>query len=128
VPQAVASALDVSEQSGRPLLETLSGYLRSKQLLLILDNCERLIEPCARLAETLLHTCSGLKILATSREAIGLTGESAWMVPPMSMPDPHQLLLPDAEFLSVLARMNPKGFSRSCIAAQCFHADCPWRP
>ena len=119
VPQAVASAVDVSEQSGRPLLETLSGFLRSKQLLLVLDNCERLIDACARLAETLLRSCPSLKILATSREAIGLTGESAWLVPPMSMPDPRQLLLPEAEFLSALMQYESmRLFVDRALAAQ----------
>jgi len=119
VPQAVASALDVSEQSGRPLLETLSGYLRSKQLLLILDNCDRLIEACAKLAETLLRACSGLKILATSREAIGITGESAWAVPPLSMPDPQHLPPVDVDFLSALAQYEAvRLLADRAIAAQ----------
>src|SRR3712207_4003409 len=78
VPQAVASSLDVREQPGRSLIETLSDYLGSKKVLLVLDNCEHLIEACAELAEALLRSCPELRVLATSREALGITGEVAW--------------------------------------------------
>jgi predicted ATPase/DNA-binding CsgD family transcriptional regulator len=87
VAQAVASTLGVREQPGRSLTEMLSGYLGSKKLLLVLDNCEHLIEACAALAETLLRFCPGLCVLATSREALGITGEVAWPVPSLSLPD-----------------------------------------
>ena len=102
VPQAVVSALDIREQSDRPLIETLSNYLGSKQLLLVLDNCEHLIEACATLAETLLRTCSNLRILATSREAIGITGESAWQVPSLPAPDPQHLPPAEANLAATL--------------------------
>jgi hypothetical protein len=81
VPQAVASTLGVREQPGRSPTETLAGYLQSRKVLLVLDNCEHLIEACAELAETLLRSCPELRILATSREALGITGEVAWPVP-----------------------------------------------
>ena len=90
VPQAVISALGARELADRMPVESLTAYLRSRQLLLILDNCEHLIEACASLAETLLENCTRLKILATSREAIGITGESAWSVPALSAPDPSR--------------------------------------
>jgi non-specific serine/threonine protein kinase len=91
VPQAVASTLGVREQPGRSLTETLSDYLRSKKVLLVLDNCEHLIEACAELAEALLHSCPKLRVLATSREALGITGEVAWPVPSLSLPDLRHL-------------------------------------
>jgi predicted ATPase/DNA-binding CsgD family transcriptional regulator len=91
VPQAVASTLGVHEQPGRAPAETLSDYLRSKKVLLVLDNCEHLIEACAKLAEALLHLCPELRVLATSREALGLTGEVAWPVPSLSLPDLRHL-------------------------------------
>ena len=75
VPQAVASALDVPEQPGRPLTEPLTDYLRSKSLLLLLDNCEHLLAACAQLATALLGGCPTLRIVATSREALGIAGE-----------------------------------------------------
>src|SRR5262249_53464376 len=71
----------------RSLIETLSDYLQAKQLLLVLDNCEHLIAACAELTEDLLHTCPGLSILATSREALNIQGEITWPVPPLSLPD-----------------------------------------
>ncbi len=77
VPQAVAAALGVSEQPGRPLTQTLSDYLRSRQTLLVLDNCEHLIDACARLVDALLGTCPELRVLATSREALGVAGEAS---------------------------------------------------
>ena len=86
VPNTVASALNVPEQPGRPLIATLLDYLGDKHLLLILDNCEHLIEACARLADVLLHAAPLLKILATSREALGISGEVAWSVPPLAVP------------------------------------------
>jgi predicted ATPase/DNA-binding CsgD family transcriptional regulator len=91
VPQAVASTLGAREQPGRSLTETLSGYLGFKNVLVVLDNCEHLIEACATLAEALLRSCSGLRVLATSREALGITGEVAWSVPSLSLPDLRRL-------------------------------------
>ena len=87
VPQTVASALGVREQSGRPLVSTLSDYLRPRHLLLVLDNCEHLVQACAEFAATLLQACPGLTILATSREPLGIDGETVWSVPPLSLPE-----------------------------------------
>lgn len=87
VPQAVASVLGLREQPGRSLTETLSNHLKSRQQLLVLDNCEHLIDACARLADTLLSSCEHLRILATSREALGVAGEANWPVLPLAVPD-----------------------------------------
>jgi len=93
LPQAVASTLGVKEKPGQPLLLTaLTNYLRGKHLLLILDNCEHLVTACARLAETLLQACPQVQILASSREALGITGEVTFRVPSLSLPDPHHPL------------------------------------
>jgi predicted ATPase/DNA-binding CsgD family transcriptional regulator len=97
VPQAVAFTLGVRERPGTSLTAALSDYLRTRNLLLILDNCEHLIEACAELAGALLHSCSGLRVLATSREALGITGEMAWPVPSLSLPDLRRL--PDIDSL-----------------------------
>jgi predicted ATPase/class 3 adenylate cyclase len=91
VPKAVASALGVPEQPGRVLIETLVGSLRGKSVLLILDNCEHLVAACAHLTTALLLACPNLRILATSREALGVTGETTWRVPSLSVPDPQRL-------------------------------------
>lgn len=86
-PRAVATALGVPEQAGRPLEDTLADYLRNRDLLLFLDNCEHLVDGAARLADALLGVCPNLKILATSREPLGVRGEAIWTVPPLSLPD-----------------------------------------
>ena len=90
VAQAVASAFEVREQPGRPLTETLVDALRPTRMLIVLDNCEHLVEGCAALADALLHACPDLKILATGREALSIAGEASWLVPPLSMPDSEQ--------------------------------------
>jgi len=104
IPQTVASVLGVREEPDRPLLATLTDHLRRKRVLLILDNCEHLvqacallvldncehlIQACAELCVTLLRSCQGLAILATSREALGVPGETLFPVPTLSVPGPH---------------------------------------
>jgi predicted ATPase/class 3 adenylate cyclase len=91
VPQAVATALGVREQPGRPLTATLTDYLRPKSLLLILDNCEHLLAACAQLADALLRSCPRLRMLASSREALGIGGEQTYRVPSLSLPDARHL-------------------------------------
>jgi predicted ATPase/class 3 adenylate cyclase len=91
VPQTVAAALSVREVPGRALLDVLTEALRPRTLLLVLDNCEHLIEACAGLAERLLRACPGVRVLATSREALNVAGEMAWPVPALSIPDPRDL-------------------------------------
>jgi predicted ATPase len=91
VSQAVATALGVREQRALPMQDALTDFLRQKDLLLILDNCEHLVEACAALADTLLHACPGLKILASSREALGIAGEVPFRLPSLSTPDIHHL-------------------------------------
>ena len=90
VPKAVAEALEVPERHGEPIADTLADILRDRRLLLILDNCEHLLESSARLVDRLLDSCPRLRILATSREAIGVEGETRWLVPPLSVPDPRR--------------------------------------
>jgi len=87
VSQQIASTLDIREQSTRPLLDSLVNYLSTHPSLLVLDNCEHLIEACAEIAEILLQKCTNLKFFATSREVLGITGEVAWIVPTLSLPD-----------------------------------------
>lgn len=90
VTQATAAALGVREQPGQPMLNSLADYLRSKEVLLLLDNCEHLIGACAQLADALLRACPNLRVLATSREALGLAGETTCTVPSLSLPDVRQ--------------------------------------
>jgi predicted ATPase/class 3 adenylate cyclase len=91
VPQAVAAALGVREQPERPLVQTLADALRDRHLLLLLDNCEHLVAACAALADSLLRACPWLRVLATSREPLGITGEAIWRVPPLASPEPDRL-------------------------------------
>jgi len=86
IPQTIAATLSIREQSGRSITDILVDYLSVRRILLVVDNCEHLISACAQFLETLLQRCSGLKILATSREVLGVTGEVAWSVPPLSLP------------------------------------------
>ncbi len=87
VPQAVASALGLREDSVRSTLTTLTDFLSGRQLLLILDNCEHVIEACAQLADALLRACPNVRILASSREALGVAGEATFRVPSLRAPD-----------------------------------------
>lgn len=91
VAQTMAATLGVREQPGRTILDALMDYARTKTMLLILDNCEHLIETCAHMADTLLRAAPGLKILVSSREPLGIAGETAYRVPSLSLPDPWQL-------------------------------------
>ena len=83
VPRVVAAAAGIGERPGQPLTETLTEVLRSRIALLVLDNCEHLIDACAALAAALLRSCPEMRVLATSREALGIIGEIAWPVPPL---------------------------------------------
>src|SRR5690349_2355348 len=74
VPHAVASVLGLREEANRPLTATLVDALRPRHLLLVLDNCEHLIEACAELADTLLGACPKLRMVATSRQPLGIAG------------------------------------------------------
>ncbi|HRJ72283.1 MAG TPA: adenylate/guanylate cyclase domain-containing protein [Terrimicrobiaceae bacterium] len=103
IVEVVAGALGVREEAERPLRQTLTNFLRSKNLLLILDNCEHLLAATASLAADLLRACPKLKILAASRHSLGIAGESTFPVPPLGMLDTrlHELTGPD-----ILARLS----------------------
>ena len=94
VTQTLLSVFKLREdpQGHRTSLEILQDYLRSKTALLVLDNCEHLIEACAQVSESLLRACPKLKILASSREALGIPGEVAYRVPSLKTPAPADLV------------------------------------
>jgi predicted ATPase/DNA-binding CsgD family transcriptional regulator len=83
VVTAVAAALGVTEEQGRPLLDTLADALRPRRMLLALDNCEHLLEECARVCHRLLTAAPDVRLLTTSREALRVAGETVWPVPPL---------------------------------------------
>jgi non-specific serine/threonine protein kinase len=86
VPQAVATTLGIRETASQPILTTLTTTLRATRILIVLDNCEHLLNACARLAHALLVACPRIHILATSREALGLAGEISRRVPSLPVP------------------------------------------
>src|SRR6266496_4666373 len=86
IPQAVLQTLGLPESPNRAAIDLLTDYFQSKHLLLILDNCEYLIDACAKFVSQLLQTCPQLSIIVTSREALNIDGELAWIVPSLRIP------------------------------------------
>jgi len=135
VPHAITSALGMREEAGRSVLTTLADYLQSRQALLVFDNCEHLIAACAALAESLLRMCARLSIVATSREALRIGGETVWRVPSLSLPHPRQLPAFDhvtqfeaVQLFSERAATVEPGFTLTnqnarAVAQVCYHLD-----
>lgn len=96
IPQTILSAIGISEQKDRAALEVLQDYLQTRTTLLVLDNCEHLITRAAEVANAILTAAPKVKILASSREALGVQGELSWHVPSLSLPDPKKLPEPEA--------------------------------
>ncbi len=96
VPQAVASALGVKEETGRPVTEALVEHVVDRQLLLVLDNCEHLVEACATLADRLLRAGPRLRILTSSRQPLRVSGEATFQVPALGVPAPQDRIAADA--------------------------------
>ena len=86
LPGVVATALGLRERPGKPVLEGIREHLSSRQTLLVLDNCEHLLNSCAALVDPLLRSCPGLALLATSREALRVPGEREYRVPSLGLP------------------------------------------
>jgi predicted ATPase/DNA-binding winged helix-turn-helix (wHTH) protein len=124
VTTAVASVLDLREGPDRPLVDALSAYLRKRQILLVFDNCEHLITACAHVADTLLRAAERTSILATSREGLGITGETVWRVPSLALPDLSQpmsveSLLPYDSVRLFVERASAVDSSLAMTAANC---------
>jgi predicted ATPase/transcriptional regulator with XRE-family HTH domain len=96
IPQAVTSVLGLKEEPDRPLLATLINHLHGKRALLILDNCEHLIQASAQFADAVLRGCPHVRLLASSREMLGVAGERALVVPSLLTPEPRAALSVDA--------------------------------
>jgi non-specific serine/threonine protein kinase len=101
VPKEVARILNLPERPDQPVTDQLVSQLGSRQMLLVLDNCEHLVSSCAKLADRLLNHCAQLRILATSREALDILGEAAWHVPSLSLPGTEASLQEMDQFESV---------------------------
>lgn len=121
VPAIVASAFGLSEQPDRTPLDVLMAHLQEKQVLLVLDNCEHLIEACALLAEILLRSCAQLWILVTSREALGIAGEVVLPVAPFPESDAVALFVERAT--AVFPCFAPTGHEKDAIARICRQLD-----
>ena len=91
VPQTVASVFNIQEGPDRPVIEILKAFLSQKTILLILDNCDHLLDACAQLIKTLLTYCPNLKILATSREILNMEGDATYYLPTLSIPENNDL-------------------------------------
>jgi predicted ATPase/transcriptional regulator with XRE-family HTH domain len=86
VPRTIAAALGVRVPEAQLPMVALTEFLRTRSLLLVLDNCEHLLVACAELVESLLRACPSLEVLTTSREPLGIDGEAVWQVPPLALP------------------------------------------
>jgi predicted ATPase len=104
VTQTVVASLGLRDEPGRPALDSLIDYLHPRQALLVLDNCEHVLEACAHLAEQLLRNCPRVKVLASSREPLGIVGEAMLAVP--SLPFPVAGPAPEAEQLASYASVG----------------------
>jgi predicted ATPase/DNA-binding CsgD family transcriptional regulator len=132
VVSRMSSVIGIAEEPGRPLLDTLADALRPRRVLLGLDNCEHIIDACARVCQRLLASAPGLRVVATSREPLRVAAETVWQVPPLSLPDaadaavgPEELAGSDAIrlFADRAAAANP-GFvlgpaNAAAVAAIC---------
>lgn len=103
---AMAHVFGLQEQPFVPLVTLVTDYLRDKHVLLLLDNCEHLIQACARLADDLLHQCARLVILATSREALGIAGETVYPTPSLASVDATHLFLERARAVNPHFELN----------------------
>jgi predicted ATPase/class 3 adenylate cyclase len=115
VAPAICEALGMTRQPGRPALETLLDALAPQEVLIVLDNCEHLIGACAKTADAILRRCPRVHLMATSREPLGIGGETIYRIPPMSLPaagDPRAAASSDAVALLV-ERATEQGASLS---------------
>jgi non-specific serine/threonine protein kinase len=140
IPLTVATALDLRERPVEPVVATLLTFLENRQVLLLLDNCEHLIQACANLVAALLRSCGLVRILATSREPLGIAGEATWRVPSLSLVDPRLITQGNTDTVAAVreaesvqlfvdrARLGAPGFELTrdnavAVAQICQHLD-----
>ena len=117
----VARALGVRAEESRPILDTLCERLAATSALVVLDNCEHLVAACAELAERLLGAAPGIRLLATSREPLGVRGEVTWRVPPL--PEPAAVRLFVERATQVRPAFAPDASEQDLIAGICRRLD-----
>ena len=110
----VAAGLGLRDESARPLHDVLVDFLAPRRLLLVMDNCEQLIDDVARLTEELLQACPSLRVLATSRERLGVYGEAVQVVAPLAYPDSGA-----TPALDLLGRFDAVALFRERAALRC---------
>ena len=119
--EVISAALGVRNQPGRPLAEVLVAFLATRRVLLILDNCEHLVDEVAKLAETLLREAASLKILATSREALDVEGEAILALAPLPCPvsgeDPTLATLAEYEAVELFVERASAGMPDFALTA-----------
>jgi len=120
VDYAVAAALGVRDQTERPMADVIAEHLRDRELLLVMDNCEHLLDSCAAFAGTVLRAAPGLRILCTSRQSLGMVGEHLWTVPPMQVQDPPGSVPGDTDIRSAAVALFT---DRAVVAAPGFALD-----
>jgi len=135
VPKTVATMLGLKEEANKATTQTLAEYLRDKRLLLLLDNCEHLLDGCARLSDALLRHAVHLKVLASSREALLISGEQVYRVPSLSLPGREQAHTPQTlsryesvqlftdRALLVRSDFQVTAENASALASVCCHLD-----
>jgi len=105
----VCVSLELAERAGVPFMRLAIEALGDGRMLLVLDNCEHVVDAAASYAEALLRACPGLTILATSREALGVGSEAAWLVPPLATPEAEQLFVERARAVSPGFEVSGRG-------------------
>jgi class 3 adenylate cyclase len=131
IVSTIASVLGLREVPGLPLLNILIDYLRAKSALLIFDNCEHLIDVSAQAADQILRSCSQVKVIASSREALGVDGETVYRVPSLSLPNTSSDVLMGFEatrlFIERATKAEPRfhltDHNASAIAQICLRLD-----
>jgi predicted ATPase/DNA-binding SARP family transcriptional activator len=121
VAAAIGDALGVESRSARALEEVVAAHIATRPLLVVLDNCEHLIDGCARVAEGLLRACPGLRVLATSREPLHIAGEVDWRVPSLARPEAVRLFAERAAGVS--SRFELSGHNAAAVAEICERVD-----
>ena len=117
----VASVFDVREAQNIPLIQLLLDYLRAKDILLVIDNCEHIVEASAEIVDQILHTCPNLKIIASSREALGIDGETVYRVPPLKEDEATRLFIERA--MKADSRFHLTEHNASAVAQICSRLD-----
>ena len=120
----VASVVGVAEEKGRSLLDTLSAALSQRTMLLALDNCEHLLEACARLCQRLLAAAPDVRLLATSREPLRVAGETIWQVPPLAVTSAHGSVSEAVRLFTERAVATAPGFALTQANADAVAAIC----